>query len=161
MATHAVIFDVDGTLADVSGVRHYVIPRFIERDGRLRPAGKNFEKFHAGASLVHPVPGVVEAAQALHKAGFVIVVMTSRKQRWEFQTIQWLNKWQVPWHLLAMRDDADERKDNLVKEDLLNKIHERFPELKVHLAFDDNPTVIALWRRLGIPVVRVPGWIED
>jgi phosphoglycolate phosphatase-like HAD superfamily hydrolase len=158
---NAVIFDVDGTLADVSGVRHYVLPLPFERNGRSHKGSKNFEKFHAGASLVHPVPLVVEAAQGLHEAGFSIIVMTSRKQRWEYRTIQWLNKWNVPWSILAMRDDADERKDNVVKRDLYEKILATFPEVRVRLAFDDNPTVVELWCSLDIPVVRVPGWIED
>jgi len=65
----AVIFDVDGTLADVASIRHYVT-------GDER----NFHKFHAAASLVHPHHEVVDLATSLKSAGYTIIIVTSRKE---------------------------------------------------------------------------------
>jgi phosphoglycolate phosphatase-like HAD superfamily hydrolase len=144
----AVIYDVDGTLADVTGVRHYVT---------ADPRRKNFHAFHAAASFVHPHHDVVRAAHWTHSMGLTNLVVTSRKEMWRFRTSTWLQKWEVPFDGLLMRADSDDRRDREVKKDILDRIRQRF---EVVLAFDDNPKVVELWRDEDIPVVVVPGWIH-
>ena len=61
-------------------------------------------------------------------------------------------------HLL-MRMDGDFRPDHVVKEEIYRLNIE--PYFDVRMAFDDNPSIIALWKRLGIPVTVVPGWEEQ
>ena len=144
----AVIFDVDGTLADVSGIRHYVTDD---------PKHRNFTKFHAAASLVPPHQQVADLARSLRSAGFAILVVTSRKEQWRWHTTVWLRKWGIEHDHLVMRPDADERPDVEVKRDILSRLREHY---RIALAVDDNPSVVALWRAEDIPVVRVPGWPE-
>ncbi|WP_066039355.1 phosphatase domain-containing protein [Herbiconiux solani] len=143
----AVIVDVDGTLADVSGIRHYVLDD---------PRRRNFEKFHRAASWVPPVAEVAALTRALDRAGFDIVALTSRTERWRHRTRSWLTKWEVPFVALGMRAHADQRPDAVVK----RALHDRMRSLghEPVLAIDDNPAVVAVWRSLGIPTVRVPGW---
>lgn len=143
----AVIVDVDGTLVDVTGVRHYV----------LRPRNeKDFDSFHKGASLCPPIVDTVRAVNSLPRSMRVIVV-TARKRRWEYLTRAWLNEW-VRFDELHMRDDADSRVDVEVKRDILAEIRTRH---NVVMAFDDNPAVIELWESEGIFTVKVPGWEGD
>lgn len=144
----AALFDVDGTLADVSGVRHYVL---------ADPRRKNFEKFHAGASYVPAHADVVDLAREQHEAGRVVVVVTARMEKWRYRTATWLQKWEVPFDHLLMRRDGDQRRDVEVKRDILAGIREHY---EVVLAVDDNPSIIELWQSEGIPVHRVPGWDE-
>jgi beta-phosphoglucomutase-like phosphatase (HAD superfamily) len=147
----AVIVDVDGTLADVSGIRHYVLDD---------PHKKLFAKFHAASALVPPIAEVAAVVRALHAAGLTIVVLTSRREQWRHITRRWLAKWEIPFHALGMRADHDNRRDDDVKRDLLIRMRHLY-DVDPVLAIDDNPTVIALWRSLGIPTVRVPGWDEQ
>jgi FMN phosphatase YigB (HAD superfamily) len=144
----AAIFDVDGTLADVTGVRHYVLND---------PRRKNFDAFHAAASFVPAHAHVVELAQQQRAARRAIVVVTARSERWRYRTATWLQKHEVPHDHLLMRRNGDQRKDVEVKREILAKIREHYD---VVLAVDDNPSVIALWESEGISVKRVPGWIE-
>jgi len=144
----AIIIDVDGTLADVSGIRHYVAD----------PRNRNFTKFHAAASYVDPHHAVVAVARALHDRGFTIIVVTARRSRWRYATTVWLRKWEIDYDLLLMRRDADGRPDVEVKREILARIRRDFT---VVLAIDDNPGVLQLWRTSGIPAVRVPGWTDD
>lgn len=144
----AVIVDVDGTLADVSGIRHYVLED---------PRKKLFEKFHGAASYVTPMPQVAELVRALHAAGYAIIVLTSRKEVWRHRTRVWLRKWNVPFEALGMRANHDQRRDDDVKRDLFIKM--RRMGYEPVLAIDDNPIVVALWRSLDIPTVVVPGWL--
>jgi FMN phosphatase YigB (HAD superfamily) len=142
----AVIFDVDGTLADVAGIRHYVAgPK------------KNFMKFHAAASLVPPHREIADLAAAMKRAGLVIIVVTSRKEQWRWHTATWLRKWEIEYDHLYMRGDADGRRDVDVKRDILVTILRSYA---VVLAVDDNPAIIALWNDERIPVVTWPGWSD-
>lgn len=148
MKPDCVIFDVDGTLANVSGVRHYVMDD---------PRHKNFEKFHAGASLCPPNYDVLEMARLEILAGRVVIVVTSRKEKWRYRTSTWLRKWDVGHEHLMMRPDSDNRKDFEVKRDILARIRTRY---NVVHAYDDNPNVIALWRSEGISTTIIDGWVE-
>jgi uncharacterized HAD superfamily protein len=142
----AVIFDVDGTLADVASIRHYVAgPK------------KNFTKFHAAASLVHPHQEVADLAASMNRAGLVIIVVTSRKEQWRWHTVTWLRKWEIEHDHLYMRGDKDGRRDVDVKRDILVAVLRTY---NVVLAVDDNPAIIALWNEERIPVVTWPGWPE-
>ena len=140
----AVIFDVDGTLADVATIRHYVAGE-----------NKNFEKFHAAASFVPPHDEVVALAASLRSAGLAILIVTSRKEKWRWHTETWLRKWEIEYDQLWMRPDSDQRRDVDVKRDILARIRSTHT---VILAIDDNPNVIALWNSEKIPVVTWPGW---
>ena len=144
----AVIIDVDGTLADVASIRHYVLDD---------PRNRNFHKFHGASAFVEPVADVAAIARALDAAGLTIVVLTSRKEHWRSLTRAWLAKWDIPFFALGMRSDDDDRGDADVKRDLLDVMSHRY-DLRPALAIDDNPVVIALWRSLDIPTVRVPNW---
>jgi beta-phosphoglucomutase-like phosphatase (HAD superfamily) len=148
MGTPAVIVDMDGTVVDVSGIRHYVLDN---------PDVRNFDKFHRAASYVDPMPMVAEVVRALHKKGLASLVLTSRKEQWRYRAKVWLRKWDVPVDALGMRADADTRRDDDVKRDLY--IRARRLGFDPVLALDDNPLVIQLWRSLDIPTVVVPGWI--
>jgi len=147
----ALIVDVDGTLVDVSGARHYVL-------GRTRKQGKDFHHFHLAALFCPPVERTVRLVAEAKKSGWTILVVTARKRMWERGTRDWLAKHEVEFDRLFMRADSDQRKDVEVKRDILARIRE---EYDVGMAIDDNPNVIALWRAEGIPVEVVPGWVEE
>lgn len=148
-ARKAVLVDVDGTLCDVSGVRHYV---------QSDPKHRNFDKFHRASALCPAIASTVAWVREQHATGITVIIMTSRKQQYEHLTRVWLRKWSVPYDRLLLRDDHDERRDDLVKADLLAKI--RAEGYEVIAAIDDNPSIIALWESEGIPVTIVPGWTD-
>lgn len=140
----AVIFDMDGTLCDVSSIRHLVTGK-----------RKDFDGFHY-ASLYCPTNRDVElAAHRWHANGYKVVIVTARRDRWRTLTWNWLDSHAVPWNRLFMRADNDNRPDRFVKADILADVEKEFDV--VH-AFDDNPVVIELWQERGIPTTVVPGW---
>lgn len=146
--TSAVIFDVDGTLCDVSGVRHHVLRR-----------PKDFAAFHAAAIDCPANPDVVEGVHDARRDGHAIVIVTARRARWGFATLLWLKEQGIEHDAMYMRNDRDDRKDIHVKADILR--HLRRDGYDPVLAWDDNPAVIALWESEGIPVRLVPGWEHE
>ncbi len=138
------IFDMDGTLANVSSIRHFV---------RVRP--KDFNKFHSESVNVPPNPIIVGKAQVMAEQGFDIVIVTARRAMWRNHTAMWLALNNVPSHALFMRGNKDHRSDVLVKQDILKVIRRSW---NVIHAVDDNPSIIKLWEEEGIPVTIVEGW---
>jgi phosphoglycolate phosphatase-like HAD superfamily hydrolase len=135
----AVIFDLDGTLCDTSGIEH-----LIEGDDKDYPA------FH-GASRTCPAHAeVVAAAVAQHEAGRAVLVVSSREFIWRDLTLDWLVEHGVPYDALYLRIVGDYRKDVVVKKDILEQITaDGFHVLE---AWDDKPSVIDLWRDHEIAV---------
>lgn len=146
MGVKAVIIDVDGTLADVRGIRHYV-------------AGpeRNFHLFH-GASLFCPPNRDVVALTHAFRDDVARLVVTARENRWDYVTTCWLQKYGVRYDRLFMRAWGDYRPDFDVKRDILAAI--RADGFDPVYAIDDNPAVIDLWKQEGIPTLVVPGWGE-
>jgi len=147
MKKTAIIFDVDGTLADVSSIRHYLKPDLHH--------GKDFDTFHAESVNVPPHSYVVNAAQVAHMLGHAVLVVTARKHMWRHHTAWWLAMHRVPSDMLMMRGNKDQRKDYEVKKDMLHTISQAY---NVIHAWDDSPHIIRLWKENGIPTTVVPGW---
>lgn len=147
----AVIFDMDGTLCDVSSIRHHVIPDHPDNlTGR-----KDFETFHASAVDCPPNADVLAAALAAHEAGVKVLIVTARREKWRASTSWWLSEAGVTPAVQLHRPDWDQRQDVDVKRDMLSRLRARFDIIE---AWDDNPAIIELWRSEGIRVHEVPGW---
>lgn len=147
----AVIFDMDGTLANVSSIRHY-LKRWDESKGR---SIKDFNAFHAESVNVPPHSHVVNAAQVAHMLGKAVLIVTARRWMWRDHTAWWLAMHDVPSDMLMMRDDNDNRPDYEVKRDMLATIRNAY---NVIHAWDDNPSIVQLWQEHNIPITVVPGW---
>lgn len=134
------IFDIDGTLANIDHRLHYV---------RTEP--KNWKAFELGYVFDEPNKPVIDAINALHEAGFNIVIMSGRMatKQGKTDTVAWLNEYNIPRHALYMREDQDFRPDDEVKQDLLDQMY-RDGFGKVVGVFDDRKRVVDMWRKNGI-----------
>lgn len=138
----AVIFDLDGTLCDTTGIVH-----LIEGDD------KDFAAFHAASADCPANDDVVEAARAQAGQGRAVIVVTSREFVWRDVSLDWLVAHDVPYDALHMRIVGDYRKDVVVKKEILQQIAD--DGFSVLEAWDDQPAVLDLWRENGITVHAV------
>lgn len=146
-----VIFDMDGTLANVSSIRYLL--KFYD-DNKKRHV-KLFNKFHSLSVDVPPNSHVINAAQVAHLLGHDVVIVTARKHMWRHQTAWWLAMHGVHSDALFMRNNNDNRPDYEVKKDILETIRKAWNPIH---AWDDNPSIIRLWQEEKIPCTIVPGW---
>ncbi|MFA7323686.1 MAG: hypothetical protein WC005_04930 [Candidatus Nanopelagicales bacterium] len=140
----AIIFDVDGTLADVRDIHHHVPSE-----------PRDFYAFHAHSVDVPPHPHVVTATHEAVAAGHAVMIVTARSARWRNHTAIWLALNDIPSTAMFMRANDDHRPDVQVKFDILTSIRAHHDVIG---AWDDNPAIVELWRANGIPVTVVPGW---
>ena len=134
----AVIFDIDGTLAD----------------NNHRNA---FEYWKCDKDA--PISHIIDMAKLYSDAGYAIICVSGRnagskrdpREYW-VKTSEWLTNNNVPWDTLHMRGHDDFRKDDIVKEEIFwNKIAERY---NVKFAVDDRDQVVEMWRRIGVKCLQ-------
>ncbi|ASR87257.1 hypothetical protein SEA_LASTHOPE_90 [Mycobacterium phage LastHope] len=149
MRRPARILDVDGTLCNVTSVRHFVMrPREL----------KDFDSFHAGSADCPPNQVALDYAAETAALGMVPIVVTARMERWHGVTRAWLDRYMpVPFDGPFHRQDGDRRSDRVVKLEILRYLLRHYD---IRGAIDDNPEVVELWRSQGIPVTVVPGWVD-
>lgn len=140
----ASIFDADGTLWNVDGIRHYVTPPH-----------SNFHAFHMASIFCPPNPEVVERVHRAIELGRVPLLVTARMAKYRQVTKRWLERHEVPITSIWMRANDDFRKDAIVKREILAKIRLQYNPVD---ATDDNPAVIEVWEDEGLETHVVPGW---
>lgn len=150
----AVIVDVDGTLVDVSSIRHYV-REALNEDGTY--SKKNFDAFHKASILCPAIWTTVDRVAWFWENHYDVLIVTARSRSYDQTTRDWLYKYAVPYTKLFMREVGDQRADRDVKADILREINQQWTVIH---AIDDNPNVISLWQEHGIETTIVPGW-ED
>ena len=137
-----VIFDLDGTLAD------------IEHRVHLAEA-KQWGEFHKAG--VHDTPHQ-EACElfCMLQDSYELIIVTGRNERYRKQTILWLEDVAglYPDEIL-MRPDDDFTPDYELKPRLLKEhLGEEFPH-RVLLIFEDRDRVVEEWRNLGLVCYQV------
>lgn len=135
----AIICDLDGTLALFEGD----VPDECKRNPYDASTCEN--------DMVRPS---VETVVRLFKdKGYKVIFLSGRKGSFRPQTEAWLEKYEIPYDHLWMRDAADSRPDYQVKSDLYYKfISGRF---YVEFVLDDRDQVVDLWRSIGLDCFQV------
>lgn len=123
----AFIVDVDGTVADMEGIR------------------KPFEwdKVH----LDKPRESVIAMVSGLASRGYKIIFLSGRDGVCYVDTMSWLKEYYGHFEMLLMREADDWRKDFVIKEELFWSIADDY---NIVGAIDDRHQVLRLWEELGI-----------
>jgi predicted kinase len=144
----AVIFDIDGTLADVGHRLHHL-------EGE-----KDWAAFFTDMQDDRPIEPIAELARLLHKAvearhGLeAVLIVTARPERndWRQTTIDWLDLHGIAYDRIYFRAEDDTRPDQLVKADILQRILDDGYDPR--LVIDDRPQVVKMWRDHGITTLQ-------
>lgn len=139
-----IIVDLDGTLADGMH-RLHLLPT---KDLHLT---ESWSEFNRAASGDAPIQDTIDVVNGLWVSGFAVIILTGRSDEVETDTLIWLDKHRVKYDHLIMRRSRDNRKDTIIKEEVLRAIG-----LDMIVAcWDDSPNVIAHLRGLGLTVYQV------
>ena len=140
-----IIFDIDGTLMNISHRK-----KFVEQ----RP--KDWDKFREATKDDVPNLDVFAIAIALQKQGHNILIASGRNKSQRAITMMQLMKEKLVFRALELRSDTDYLPDYIVKADMLEKF--KADGWKPELVFDDRSSVVDMWRSKGLRAVQVaPG----
>lgn len=130
----AVIVDIDGTVAKMSGRSPYEWARVGEDS---------------------PVQAVLDAVHAMESSGYRILFTSGRDGSCYNETYTWLSvnyNATGNWDLL-MRAEKDNRPDWIVKAEIFDsKIRDNY---NIRIVFDDRAQVVRMWRKMGLTVAQV------
>ncbi len=128
----AIIFDVDGTLAEM-----------IDR--------KPYDWDKVGTDQPHEV--ICDMLKAYDQQGYIIIILSGRDGCCETETRKWLHKYELNYDEFYIRDAGDMRKDSIIKSEIFwGSIARRY---NVRAVVDDRPQVCRMWRDLGLKVIQV------
>ncbi len=101
-----------------------------------------------------PNTPVIECVKAMFAAGYRVVFMSGREDKYHEPTVRFLAKHfgDMPYELY-MRATSDSRKDSVVKEELLEA--NVFHRYNIVFALDDRNQVVDHYRSLGLTVLQV------
>lgn len=142
MQKKTIIFDIDGTLADI---RH--------RRGFLEGDKPDWNRFNAAMGDDTPNDPVVTLYKTLWETGgFDIILTTGRNEKFRSVTEQWLIWNEIPFGRMIMREDNDNRADHIIKEEILNQLLSEGQQIE--FTVDDRQQVVDMWRRNGITCLQ-------
>lgn len=135
----AILFDIDGTLAQMEGRSPFAWDK-VSTDS---------------------VKETIKAMAIGYDAqDYLVICVSGRDGVCYDDTKTWLNINRIPfWHLF-MREEGDTRKDTIIKEEIFwDKIANDYNVVGV---VDDRPSVVRMWHELKIPNIICVGnpWME-
>jgi hypothetical protein len=143
MDEEIVIFDIDGTLADVS-----------ERIHHLRKAPQDWEAFFEGMAQDKAVRSMVRLCNLLYSSGLRVILCSGRGEEHRAETVGWLARQGVNYHALLLRPAGDRRSDVVVKREMLMGIDKG----RVLFVVEDRSRVVQMWRSEGLVCLQcAPG----
>jgi phosphoglycolate phosphatase-like HAD superfamily hydrolase len=138
-----VIFDIDGTLADVSERIHHV---------RKKP--KNWPAFFRGMAQDKAIHSMVRLCKILYDSGIQIILCSGRSEEHRDETVRWMAQQGVRYHKLILRENSDRRSDTEVKREMLAQIDKS----KILFVVEDRSRVVEMWRSEGLVCLQcAPG----
>jgi phosphoglycolate phosphatase-like HAD superfamily hydrolase len=138
------IFDLDGTLANIEHRLHLI-----------RPPRGNWPAFFRACVDDLPNEPICETLRMFASdANHHVEIWSGRSDEVHQQTVEWLAKHGLNYRRLRMRRARDNRKDAVVKSEWLDAYIAEFGKLP-DLIFDDRAQVVAMWRSRGVLCAQV------
>ncbi|HXW78804.1 MAG TPA: hypothetical protein VEJ84_04865 [Acidimicrobiales bacterium] len=141
MTGPAVVFDLDGVLADASARQHFI---------KGRPP--DWESFFT-ASSDDPVIEETATLLGLLSPDLTIVLLTARPARTGPVTVEWLSRYDVRWDLLVMRCTGDHQPAQSFKRDAVRALRARGLDLK--LCVEDDLRNVEMFRAEGLTALYI------
>jgi len=143
----AVVFDMDGVLADATRRQHL-----------LEWPGRDWDAFFEACGDDELIDDVARLLDVLDPAQR-IVLLTARPVRVRPQTLVWLERYAVRWDLLIMRDHGDYGASRSFKRATVGQL--RRAGFEPRLAFEDDRRNVEMFHAEGIPCVYIHSGYYD
>jgi len=152
MELKTVIFDIDGTLANIDHRLHLI-----------QGETKNWKEFFLACVDDTPIESMFDTMAAHHNAGHNVILLTGRSMIVECQTRHWVSfairrfaKDETAIYVpdLYLRDKDDFRPDHEIKRDWLHQQPHSVRE-SILAVYEDRTQVVNMWREEGVNCYQV------
>ena len=143
----AVVFDLDGVLSDAASRQHF-----------LESARRDWDAFFSACGD-DPLIEEVASLLSLLDAKLSVVLLTGRPMRVQAQTRAWLERYELRWDVLVMRDSGDYSATPAFKLEAVGQLRRHGFELC--LAFEDDRRNVAMFREAGVPCIYIHSGYYD
>ena len=137
-----VVFDVDGTLSDMTHRLH-----------NLGRTPRGIDEFREKTKNDRPNRDIIWLSRLFYVMNMNVIICTARESYVRDFTIDWLIENNVEFDDIFMKADNDDRDDTVVKKEMLAKIREVWGEPLFW--FDDRTKVAKAIREEGVRVLQV------
>jgi len=146
-----IIFDLDGTLADIENRRKLS----VKANGKM-----DWDIFFSSRLVEtdEPKESVIEMARVLSNAGHKIAILSGRSKATKQVTMDWLDKHEVPFNVLKLRPTSHPWKfmpDDKLKQGWLDDLWPDDKKDNIVCVFDDRDKVVQMWRENGLNCFQV------
>ena len=141
------VFDIDGVLSDAASRQHF-----------LESGRRDWEAFF-DACGDDPLIEEVACLLSLLDPALRIVMLTGRPVRVQPQTVAWLDRYELRWDVLIMRDYGDYTAARDFKRSTVSDLR-RFG-FDLHLAFEDDRRNLEMFRAEGVACVYIHSGYYD
>lgn len=143
----AVVFDMDGVISDASGRQHLL----------SRPH-RDWDAFFEACGQDDPVDEIARLLTLLEDR-LSIVLLTARPVDVRPQTLAWLERHELRWDLLVMRQGGDYTASRRFKKAALEDLRTR--GFQIQLAFEDDRRNVEMFHSAGVPCVYIHSGYYD
>ena len=147
----AVIFDLDGTLADITHRLHHIDKDHADENGHYSDE-VDWDAFNDACHRDKPHKDIIELLRMYKSRHYVVWILSGRGDSAREKTIAWLKEHDVPYDFLMMRPEKDFRPDEVLKAQMLEEVQTHYV---VHLCVDDRSKVVRMWREKGLRCLQV------
>jgi phosphoglycolate phosphatase-like HAD superfamily hydrolase len=143
------VFDLDGTLADLTHRLHYIQGETKDWRGFFAACGDDKVILPVASLLRHLRDGTTDGATN----SYAIIIMSGRSSECREATERWLDDNYLPYTAVYMRQEGDHRPDFTLKQDLLSEL--LTDGYEPIMFFDDRDSVVNMWRSKGYTCAQV------
>jgi phosphoglycolate phosphatase-like HAD superfamily hydrolase len=136
-----VVFDMDGVLSDAGRRQHYIEYPFPDWEAFFEACGDD--------ELIGEVARLLDVIDHEHR----VVLLTARPIRVQPQTLAWLERYDLRWDALIMREYGDYMAARVFKRRTVQELRGRGFDLR--LAFEDDPRNVDMFHGEGVPCIYI------
>jgi hypothetical protein len=136
-----IVFDMDGVLSDASSRQHFIEYPFPDWEAFFHACGDD--------ELIDEVARLLDVIDAEHR----IILLTARPIRVQPQTLAWLDRYDLRWDALIMREYGDYMAARVFKQRTVAELRARGFDLR--LAFEDDPRNVHMFHSQDVPCIYI------
>lgn len=134
--------DIDGTIANCNHRLHHI-----------KNGNRNWDEFWKTIHLDEPIHDVIALVHAMQAAGHPIFIITARNNEVRPETEAWLTANGITYDRFYCRQDGDQRKDEIVKREMIAEIRKEGFEFLFML--EDRAHNVKMFREQGVTCLQV------